>query len=94
MLIIPLTAVASQRLSVLLAKQNCQIAVYQKSNALYLDLSINNAPIIQCNVCKDRVAMAAEPYLGFVGSLTFVDTLGLDDPVYSGLGSRYLLVYQ
>lgn len=94
MLIIPLIAVASQRLSVLLARQNCQIAVYQKPLGLYLDLSINNAPIIQCNICKDRVPMAAHPYLGFIGSLRFVDTLGLQDPEYSTLGSRYLLVYE
>jgi hypothetical protein len=94
MLIVPLTAVVSQKLSVLLAKQNCQIAVYQKSTGLYIDLSVNNVPVVQANLCKDRVHIAPEAYLGFVGTLRFVDTIGALDPVYSGLGSRYLLVYE
>jgi hypothetical protein len=32
-------------------------------------------------------------YLGFVGDIAFLDTQGQDDPVYTGLGSRFILVY-
>ena len=43
---IPLKPVPSQTLSVLLNGQNCQISVYQKSTGVYLDLHINNSPIV------------------------------------------------
>jgi hypothetical protein len=90
---IPLQAVPSQSLSVLLAGQNCQINVYQKSTGMYLDLSINNAPVLTAVMCRDRVRLIRQTYHGFVGDLVFVDTQGRSDPSYSSLGSRFALVY-
>lgn len=94
MLLIPLTAVPAQRFSVVLAGQNCQIAVYQKTTGLYLDLLVSNTPIIQAQLCRDRVPMAALAYLGFIGELWFADTEGVSDPDYTGLGARFRLVYE
>jgi len=93
MQVIPLSATPSQSLSVVLAGQDCKINVYQRSTGIYLDLLVSNVPIIQGNLCRDRSLMVRDSYLGFVGDLAFTDTQGLDDPVYSGLGSRFLLVY-
>ncbi|MBU9656059.1 phage baseplate plug family protein [Burkholderia cenocepacia] len=93
MLNVPLMANPSQKLSVLLAGQNCQISVYQKTTGLYLDLSVNNAPIKSGIICRDRVRLIRYAYLGFIGDLTFFDTQGVDDPQYSGLGTRWQLVY-
>ncbi|ACR29226.1 phage baseplate plug family protein [Burkholderia glumae] len=93
MQIIPLSAVPSQKLSVMLAQQNCQIAVYQTTTGLYLDLSINNAALRTGVLCRDRVLLVRFAYLGFVGDLAFFDTQGVDDPDYTGLGARFQLVY-
>lgn len=93
MLIVPVSAAPSQSLSALLAGQNCQINVYQKTTGLYLDLAINNVPIKSGVVARDRVWLIRHPYLGFVGDLMFADTQGTSDPTYDGLGTRYLLVY-
>lgn len=93
MLNVPLTANPSQKLSVLLAGQNCQIAVYQKTTGLYLDLAMNNAQIKSGIVCRDRVLLIRHAYLGFVGDLAFFDTQGVADPAYAGLGARWQLVY-
>ena len=93
MLILPITAQPAQNFSVLLAGQNCQISVYQKTTGLYLDLSVNNAPIKSGIICRDRVLLIRYPYLCFVGDLTFFDTQGVDDPEYAGLGARWQLVY-
>jgi len=93
MIVIPLTATPSQTLSVLLAGQNCQIAVYQKTTGLYLDLSINDSPLKVGILCHDRVELIRHAYLGFAGDLAFFDTQGTDDPQYSGLGARWQLVY-
>lgn len=93
MIIVPLNATPSQKLSVLLAGQNCQIAVYQKTTGVYLDLLINNAAVKTGIVCRDRVKLIRHAYLGFVGDLAFFDTQGVNDPTYDGLGARYQLVY-
>ncbi len=44
-------------------------------------------------LCRNLVYLVREAYLGFTGDLTFMDTEGGDDPYYTGLGSRWLLVY-
>ncbi|WP_261534715.1 phage baseplate plug family protein [Burkholderia multivorans] len=93
MLILPITARPAQNFSVLLGGQNCQISVYQKTTGLYLDLSVNNAAIKSGIICRDRVLLIRHAYLGFTGDLTFFDTQGVEDPQYSGLGSRWQLVY-
>lgn len=90
---IPLQATPSQSLSIVLANQNCQINVYQKTTGVYLDLAISNSPIVDAVICLNRVRMVREKYLGFIGDLAFVDTQGTNDPDYSGLGSRYQLIY-
>ncbi|TAM15973.1 MAG: hypothetical protein EPN65_16800 [Pandoraea sp.] len=93
MQVIPLAAVPSQVLSVLLAGQNCQIKVYQKTTGLYLDFSMNDAPVKSGILCLDRVLLIRHAYLGFVGDLAFFDTQGVSDPAYTGLGARWQLVY-
>lgn len=90
---IPLQAVPSQRLSVVLAAQNCQIAVYQKSTGMYLDLAINDMSIVSTRLCRDRVRLVRQEYLGFVGDLVLMDTQGREDPRYEGLGVRWRLRY-
>lgn len=94
MKIIPLSALASQTLNTILGNQNCQFAVYQKNTGLYLDLSVNNAPISTTVRCVVNARLLLDRgYLGFVGDIGFVDTQGTDDPLYTGLGSRWLLIY-
>lgn len=93
MQIIPLQAVPSQTLTVLLAQQQCQIAVYQKDVGLLIDVSMNDAPIVTAVLCRDRTRIVRQAYHGFVGELSFADMLGVSDPDYTGLGSRFNLVY-
>ena len=92
--IIPTASVASQNFTVQLNNQNCTINLYQKNTGLYFDLAIDNNFIIQSMLCLNLVGLVREKYLGFVGQLAFVDTQGLSDPTYDGLGTRYQLVYQ
>ncbi|CAM2143826.1 conserved protein of unknown function [Pararobbsia alpina] len=93
MLTIPLTATASQRFNTLLGNQNCRLKIYQKTTGLYADLYVNDAPIVQGAVCRDRVRIVRRAYLGFVGDLVFFDTQGTSDPTSDALGARYQLVY-
>lgn len=91
--VIPLAAVPSQTLSVLLASQNCQIKVYQKTTGVYIDLYVNNVPVVTGVICRNAVQVVRQAYLGFGGDLAFLDTQGSDDPTYTGLGARFQLVY-
>lgn len=93
MQIIPLSAVPSQTFKVTLDSQYCQINLYTKPTGLYLDLLLNGNPITQGQLCVDRARLIRLAYLGFSGDLIFLDTQGKLDPEYTGLGSRYQLIY-
>jgi hypothetical protein len=88
---IPLLPIASQDLYVSLDQQSCEISVYQKSTGVYLDLSVDGVAAATGILCRDRVRIIR--YGGLSGDLMFVDTQGFDDPDYTSLGSRWLLLY-
>ena len=91
--VIPLQAVPSQVVSVTLNNQACTIRVRQTSTGLYVDLYVNNALIIGGVIAENLNVVVRSTYLGFIGDLAFFDTQGTTDPVYAGLGSRYVLEY-
>ena len=93
MLQIPISATPSQALNIQLGGQPCKINIYQKSTGLFLDLFLNNAPIVTSSLCYDRVKIIRHKYLPFIGDLAFADTQGTNDPYYTGFGTRYVLVY-
>lgn len=61
--------------------------------ALYLDLYVNDALIIGGVLCLNANVIVRDAYLGFTGDLAFYDTQGTSDPVSTGLGGRYVLMY-
>jgi len=93
MLIVPVLAVPNQTLSILLANQLCQLTLRTRFYGLFMDVSVNDAPIVQGVICQNWNRIVRSAYLGFVGDFAFWDTQGKTDPAYTGLGSRYLLYY-
>lgn len=101
MLIVPIQPVPSQQVNTNLSGQSCTINIYQKGGAVYVDLFVNNAPIITGVVAEDANVIVRSAYLGFIGDLAFFDTQPeatangpvYSDPVYTGLGSQYVLAY-
>ena len=92
-LAIPLQATPSQTLAVTLSGQAVQLNIYQKRSGLYMDVLVNNTLIIGGVICKNLNRIVRSLYLGFQGDLAFVDNQGSTDPVYSGFGSRFILLY-
>lgn len=93
MRIIPTQAVPSQKITVQLSNQSCTILLNQKTDGMFMDLSVNDVLIIGGVICQNLNRIVRDAYLGFIGDLIFIDTQGRADPYYSGLGSRYSLAY-
>lgn len=91
--LIPLQVVPSQIVNANLGNQNCQMRVYQRGAYLFMDVYVNNVLIIGGVICQNRNRIVRSAYLGFSGDFVFYDTEGGDDPIYTGLGARFQLVY-
>ena len=101
MLQIPLSAVASQTLNIVLDGQSCAIAVYQKqpivdeygvAAGLFFDLIVGGVPIINTARCLDRTPILQDrQYLGVVGDFMFLDTLATQGgpPTFNGAPPYY-----
>jgi hypothetical protein len=91
---ISLKDVPSQTLTLLLASQLTKLNIYTLVDGnLYMDVFVNDVAIITGVLCLNNNRIVRDSYLGFLGDFTFTDTQGLTDPVYTGLGSRYQLLY-
>lgn len=90
---IPLQAVPNQSVNVTLASQACRISVRQTYYGLFVDLYINNAPVIVGVLALNLTKIVRDTYLGFIGDLAFFDKQGSSDPDYTGLGERFQLAY-
>lgn len=93
MLVIPLQALPNQVVTVSLANQTCQISVYQLSPGLFCNVYVNNVLVVAGVICQNINRIVREAYLGFIGDLIFMDLQGDTDPYYTGLGSRFQLLY-
>jgi hypothetical protein len=92
--IVPLQPVPNQTTQTVLANQNCQLNVYQTPFGLFMDVRVNDAPIVLGVICQDMNRIVRDLYFGFIGDFAFKDTQGLGaDPTLDGLGSRFLLLY-
>ena len=60
---------------------------------MFCDLLVNDTLIIGGVICENANVIVRDAYLGFVGDIAFFDTQGTSDPSYTGLGSRWILVY-
>jgi hypothetical protein len=92
-LIVPIQALPYQSLTVQLGGQQCRINIFQNREMLCMDLTVNSVRIASSLCCRDRTSIIRHAYLGFVGTLAFVDTMGVSDPVFTGLGTRFKLAY-
>jgi hypothetical protein len=93
MIALAIQPIAYQQFSVNLGGQQCQIALYQKSTGIFMDLTVNNVVLFTCVQCLNNTLVVRNAYLGFIGDLAFTDTQGSCDPYYTGLGSRFQLLY-
>lgn len=93
MQIVPINAIPNQTLQVQLGNQACILNIYQLAFGLFMDVAVGAQPIVDGIIAQNRNRIVRSHYFGFVGDFVFVDTQGDTDPIYTGLGGRYQLVY-
>lgn len=93
MQVIPIQPLPNQTMQVQLANQPCTLNIYQLAYGLFIDVVLNDSIIVGGVICENLNRIVRSLYLGFVGDFVFVDTQGTDDPIYTGLGDRFILVY-
>lgn len=91
---ITIRPIRAQQLEVTLGGQPFVIRLYQHTTGLYMDLSVNGADLLNGVICQNYNRIVRYPVLKFKGDLFFIDTQGNDDPHYSGLGTRFKLIYK
>lgn len=74
MLIVPLQAVPNQTVRVQMNGQLCQVNVYQKPAGLFMDLLVDNSPMVMGVICERNNRIVRDAYLGFVGDMAWIDT--------------------
>lgn len=92
--VIPLQAVADQTVQAYLGGQNCSIRIYQRTTGLFCDFTLNNVLVFTGVQCFNMNKLVRNAYYRFTGDIYFSDTDATDDPNYSGLGTRFVLLYK
>lgn len=93
MLLIPVKPLANQTLQVQLSNQAVTLNIYQLAYGLFIDVFIGDNLIIGGVICENLNRIVRSAYLGFLGDLIFYDVEETSDPIYTGLGSRFQLLY-
>jgi hypothetical protein len=93
MLVIPLQPLPNQTAQVQLGGQPVQLNIYQTAYQLAIDVLVGGVPIIQGQPCQNMNLLIRYSYLGFLGDLCWIDTQGMEDPLYYGVGTRWQLLY-
>lgn len=95
MLIVPIQAVPNQSVQVLLSNQQVLLNIYLRSTNLYMDVYVDSGSteIVVGVICQNINRIVRDLYFGFLGDFSFFDTQGTDDPIYTGLGARFQLIY-
>jgi hypothetical protein len=93
MLIVGAQPLPNQQLQAALGGQAVTLNLYQLAYGLFCDVLVNGSAIITGVICLNLTRIVRNAYLGFSGDFVFYDTQGTDDPIYTGIGSRFQLVY-
>lgn len=93
MQVIPLQPLPNQTVQVQLDSQPVQLNIYETAFQMAIDILVGGEAVVQGQPCQNLNLLIRYGYLGFQGDLCWLDTQGTSDPVYSGVGSRYQLLY-
>jgi hypothetical protein len=93
MLLVGALAIPNQQLSCQLNSQAVGVNIYQYAYGLFMDVYVAGTAIITGVICENLNLIVRDAYLGFQGDFVWFDGVGASDPVYTGIGTRFKLVY-
>jgi len=93
MQVVPIQSVPNQQVQAQLGGQAVSLNIYQTAYALFMDVTSNDVLIIQGVICENLNRIVRDLYLGFSGDFVFTDLQGSNDPDYTGIGTRYVLLW-
>jgi len=91
--IIPVPATPNPVFQCVLDGKQAQISLTTTNFGLFADVLYDGTPVANSRLCLDRTDINPARYLGLPQALFFADLQGTSDPVYTGFGTRYVLVY-
>lgn len=86
-------AVPNQKLQCQLGAQATTLEIIQMNFGLFMNVAVSGGEIVSGVICQNLNRIVRRAYLGFSGDFVWVDTLGDADPIYTGIGARYQLLY-
>lgn len=90
---VPLSALPSQELSLVLGNQDVTVRVLTRGDYLYLDVLKESTPVIQGQLIVTGQNLLPSGLSNFTGNFQMVDINGNSAPVYTSLGTQYRLLY-
>lgn len=97
MLRLSISAEKTQQFTVSLDGVSTTIKLHQRTSGLFIDMYVGDKQILSGVRCMNATKIIRYKYLhalsGIAGELFFADSLGINDPEYSELGTRYKLYY-
>jgi hypothetical protein len=90
---IPLSAVASQSIAVNIGGQQCVITTRLLNGLQFFSLTSGGVTICNNVLIRNAAPIINAAYTGFAGDFAAIDLQGDTDPVYTGWGTRYVLIY-
>lgn len=90
---VPLSALPSQELSLVLGNQDVTVRVLTRGDYLYLDVLKENEPVILGQIIVTGQNLLPAGLADFIGNFQMIDSNGDSAPVYSGLGTQFRLIY-
>lgn len=91
--IIPIDKIPNQSFDVNLDGRNFRFEFITKGVFIYMNLSIEEEEKLNGIICLNDVDLIQYNDIGVNGRIYFFDTQGDKNPVYYGLGERWVLFY-
>lgn len=86
-------AIPNQQLQCQLAGQIVTLTIIQQNFGMFMTVEVGGDTIIAGVICLNLNRIVRDAYLGFLGDFIWYDSQGEDDPIYTGIGTRFQLIY-
>ena len=94
MQLIPIDKQPNQKFNIRLEDKDVELEFITRGLFMYANIMVQKEPLINGVICLNGVNLNQYPNTKLKGKIYFKDTQGEDDPVYSGLNDRWILIYE